>query len=349
MSLSSLSVNRPVLATVMSIVIVLFGIIGYSYLGLREYPSIDPPIITVRTSYTGANAEIIESQITEPLEKAINGIAGIRSISSSSNLGNSSISVEFNLDADLESAANDVRDKVSQAVRSLPQDIDAPPVVSKADANSDAIISMTVQSDTKNIIEISDYAENVLLEKLQTIPGVSTIQIWGQKKYAMRLWLDPLKMAAYGVTPQDIRAALDKENVELPGGKIEGNATELTVKTIGRFSNEEDFNNLIVLSNGTNQIRFRDIGKAILGAENEETILKESGKPMIGLAIVPQPGANYIDIAKEFYKRFDQIKKEVPVAYQLDVAIDNTGFIRTSITEVKETLFIAFCLVVLIT
>ena len=348
MSLSSLSVNRPVLATVMSIVIVLFGIIGYSYLGLREYPSIDPPIITVRTSYTGANAEIIESQITEPLEKAINGIAGIRSISSSSNLGNSSISVEFNLDADLESAANDVRDKVSQAVRSLPQDIDAPPVVSKADANSDAIISMTVQSDTKNIIEISDYAENVLLEKLQTIPGVSTIQIWGQKKYAMRLWLDPLKMAAYGVTPQDIRAALDKENVELPGGKIEGNATELTVKTIGRFSNEEDFNNLIVLSNGTNQIRFRDIGKAILGAENEETILKESGKPMIGLAIVPQPGANYIDIAKEFYKRFDQIKKEVPVAYQLDVAIDNTGFIRTSITEVKETLFIAFCLVVLI-
>ena len=348
MSLSSLSVNRPVLATVMSIVIVLFGIIGYSFLGLREYPSIDPPIITVRTSYTGANAEIIESQITEPLEKAINGIAGIRSISSSSNLGNSSISVEFNLDADLESAANDVRDKVSQAVRSLPQDIDAPPVVSKADANSDAIISMTVQSDTKNIIEISDYAENVLLEKLQTIPGVSTIQIWGQKKYAMRLWLDPLKMAAYGVTPQDIRAALDKENVELPGGKIEGNATELTVKTIGRFSNEEDFNNLIVLSNGTNQIRFRDIGKAILGAENEETILKESGKPMIGLAIVPQPGANYIDIAKEFYKRFDQIKKEVPVAYQLDVAIDNTGFIRTSITEVKETLFIAFCLVVLI-
>ncbi len=348
MSLSSLSVNRPVLATVMSIVIVLFGIIGYSYLGLREYPSIDPPIITVRTSYTGANAEIIESQITEPLEKAINGIAGIRSISSSSNLGNSSISVEFNLDEDLESAANDVRDKVSQAVRSLPQDIDAPPVVSKADANSDAIISMTVQSDTKNIIEISDYGENVLLEKLQTIPGVSTIQIWGQKKYAMRLWLDPLKMAAYGVTPQDIRAALDRENVELPGGKIEGNATELTVKTIGRFSNEEDFNNLIVLANGTNQIRFRDIGKAVLGAENEETILKESGKPMIGLAIVPQPGANYIDIATEFYKRFDQIKKEVPAAYQLDVAIDNTGFIRTSITEVQETLFIAFCLVVLI-
>ncbi len=348
MSLSSLSVNRPVLATVMSIVIVLFGIIGYSYLGLREYPSIDPPIITVRTSYTGANAEIIESQITEPLEKAINGIAGIRSISSSSNLGNSSISVEFNLDEDLESAANDVRDKVSQAVRSLPQDIDAPPVVSKADANSDAIISMTVQSDTKNIIEISDYGENVLLEKLQTIPGVSTIQIWGQKKYAMRLWLDPLKMAAYGVTPQDIRAALDRENVELPGGKIEGNATELTVKTIGRFSNEEDFNNLIVLANGTNQIRFRDIGKAILGAENEETILKESGKPMIGLAIVPQPGANYIDIATEFYKRFEQIKKEVPAAYQLDIAIDNTGFIKTSITEVKETLFIAFCLVVLI-
>ncbi|MCA0427206.1 MAG: efflux RND transporter permease subunit [Bacteroidetes bacterium] len=348
MSLSSLSVNRPVLAIVLSILIVLFGIIGFGFLGVREYPSIDPPVITVRTSYTGANAEIIESQITEPLEKAINGIAGIRSISSASNLGNSSITVEFNLDADLESAANDVRDKVSQAVRALPQDIDGPPVVSKADANSDAIISMTVQSDSKNILQISDYAENVLVEKLQTIPGVSTIQIWGQKRYAMRLWLDPVKMAAYGISAQDIRQALDRENVELPGGKIEGNATELTVKTFGRFSSENEFNDLIVYSDGTKQVRFGDIGRAVLGAENEETILKESGKPMIGLAIVPQPGANYIDIAEEFYKRFEQIKKEVPEAFTLDVAIDNTGFIRTSITEVEETLLIAFSLVVLI-
>ena len=191
MSLPSLSLRRPVLAMVMSIIIVLFGAIGFKFLGVREYPSVDPPTITVRTNYTGANADVIESQITEPLEKAINGVQGIRTISSASNLGSSIITVEFNVGYELEAAANDVRDKVSQAVRQLPQDIDAPPVVTKADANSDAIISMTVQSNTRNILEVNDFAENILLDRLQTIPGVSTIQVWGQKKYAMRLWVGP--------------------------------------------------------------------------------------------------------------------------------------------------------------
>ncbi len=348
MSLSTTSINRPVLATVMSIAIVLFGIIGYNYLGVREFPSIDPPIITVRTSYSGANADIIESQITEPLEKSINGIAGIRSISSASNLGSSNITVEFNLDANLEEAANDVRDKVSQAVRQLPLDIDAPPVVTKADANSDAIISLTVQSDTKNQLQIDDYAENVLLEKLQTIPGVSTIQVWGQKKYAMRLWLDPVKLTSFGLTALDIQAALNRENIELPAGKIEGSNTELTVKTVGRFTTEEEFNNMIIKSENNQIIKLKDVGYAVIGAENEETILKESGQPMIGLGIVPQPGANYIEIADEFYKRFAQISKEVPKDIKLNIALDNTKFIKTSITEVKETLLIAFLLVVLI-
>lgn len=348
MSLSTTSINRPVLATVMSIAIVLFGAIGYKYLGVREYPSIDPPIITVKTSYAGANADIIESQITEPLEQSINGIAGIRTISSSSNIGSSVITVEFNLDANLESAANDVRDKVSQAVKQLPLDIDAPPVVTKADANSDAIISMTVQSDVKNQLQIDDFAENVILQKLQTIPGVSTIQIWGQKKYAMRLWLDPVKMSSFGLTALDIQAALNKENIDLPAGKIEGNNTELTVKTVGRFTTEEEFNNMIIKSDNNQTIKLKDIGYAVLGAENEETILKESGLPMIGLGVVPQPGANYIEIADEFYKRYAQIAKEVPKDIHLNIALDNTRFIKTSITEVEETLLIAFLLVVLI-
>jgi multidrug efflux pump len=332
----------------MSIAIVLFGAIGYKYLGVREYPSIDPPIITVKTSYAGANADIIESQITEPLEQSINGIAGIRTISSSSNIGSSVITVEFNLDANLESAANDVRDKVSQAVKQLPLDIDAPPVVTKADANSDAIISMTVQSDVKNQLQIDDFAENVILQKLQTIPGVSTIQIWGQKKYAMRLWLDPVKMSSFGLTALDIQAALNKENIDLPAGKIEGNNTELTVKTVGRFTTEEEFNNMIIKSDNNQTIKLKDIGYAVLGAENEETILKESGLPMIGLGVVPQPGANYIEIADEFYKRYAQIAKEVPKDIHLNIALDNTRFIKTSITEVEETLLIAFLLVVLI-
>ena len=348
MDLASLSVKRPVLAIVMSIIIVLFGAIGFNYLGIREFPSVDPPVITVRTNYTGANADVIQSQITEPLEKVINGIDGIRSISASSNQGSSIITVEFNLSSNLEAAANDVRDKVSQAVRQLPQDIDAPPVVSKADANSDAIISMTILSDTRSLLEVSDYAENVIAQNLQTISGVSSVQIWGQRRYSMRIRLNPEKLAAYNLTPLDVKQALDRENVNLPSGKIEGNSTELTVNTIGRLSTVPEFEAMIVKENASNIVRLRDVAKVELGAENEETILKESGVPMIGLALVPQPGANYIDIATEFYKRYDVLKRDLPKDYTINIALDNTRFIKKSIVEVAETLAIALVLVILI-
>ncbi|WP_026897813.1 efflux RND transporter permease subunit [Daejeonella oryzae] len=348
MSISTTSIKRPVLAIVMNLVLVLFGVIGFNYLGVREFPSIDPPIVSVRTNYPGANSEIIESQITEPLEKAINSIDGIKNISSASNQGSSSITVEFNLDKNLEDAANDVRDKVSQAVRQLPKDIDGLPVVSKADANSDAIISMTVQSDKRNQLELSDYAENVIAQRLQTIPGVSNVQIWGQKKYAMRIWIDPDKLASYRLTSLDVKNALDRENVELPSGKISGDATELSVKTIGNLSNEEEFNNLIIQSAGDNIVRLRDIGTAVLGPENEETMLRQSGTPMIGMAIVPQPGANYLDISKEFYKRYEQLKVDLPKDFKLDIALDNTIFVKRSVIEVAETIIISLILVILI-
>lgn len=348
MSLPSLSLRRPVLAIVMNIIIVIFGVIGFQSLGVRDYPSIDPPIINVRTSYAGANPDIVETQITEPLEKSINGIAGIKSISSTSALGNSNISVEFDLGIDLEAAANDVRDKVSQATRNLPQDIDAPPVVSKADANSSPIISMTVQSHTKNQLELTEYAENVLVEKLQTIPGVSSINIWGQKRYAMRLWLDPMRMAGYGVTFQDVQQALDKQNVELPSGKITGNNTELSVRTFGRLLTEDDFNDLIVKNVNGTDIQLRSIGEAVLGPENEETVLKESGTPMIALALTPQPGSNYVAIADEFYKRYEALKKDIPADFKTDIAMDTTVFIKNSISEVEETLLISFSLVIII-
>ena len=226
MSISTTSIKRPVLAIVVNLLLLIFGIIGFFFLGVREYPSIDPPVVSVRTNYPGANSDIIESQITEPLEKYINQIDGIKNISSSSNQGSSSITIEFNLNKDLEEAANDVRDKVSQAARSLPKDIDGLPVVSKADANSNSIISMTIQSDKRNILELSDYAENVIAQRLQTIPGVSTVQIWGQKKFAMRLRLDPDKLTSYALTPLDVKNALDKQNVELPSGKLTGANTE---------------------------------------------------------------------------------------------------------------------------
>lgn len=348
MSISTTSIKRPVLAIVMNLVLVLFGVIGFNFLGVREYPSIDPPIVSVRTSYPGANSDIVESQITEPLEKVINSIDGIKNISSASNQGSSSITVEFNLDKDLEEAANDVRDKVSQAVRQLPKDIDGLPVVSKADANSEAIISMTVQSDKRNQLELSDYAENVIAQRLQTIPGVSGVQIWGQKRYAMRIWIDPAKLASYRLTALDVKNALDRENVELPSGKISGDATELSVKTVGNLSNEDEFNNLIIKSDGDNIIRLRDVGNAILGPENEETMLRQSGTPMIGMAIVPQPGANYLDISKEFYKRYEQLKNELPKDFKLDIALDNTIFIKRSVTEVAETIMISLILVILV-
>lgn len=350
MNLSDLSLNRPVLATVMSILIVFFGAIGYFFLGVREYPAIDPPVITVRTSYTGANAEVIESQVTEPIEKAVNGIAGIRTISSQSATGTSVVTVEFELGSDLEQAANDVRDKVSQSVRELPQDIDAAPVVSKADASGDPILFMPMQSTSRNMMELTDYAENVVVERIQTIPGVSAVNIFGEKRPAMRLWFDPAKLTAYQLTVQDVLNALNRENVELPGGKLRGDATELTVKTFGRLQTEEDFNDLLISTNPVNgaTIRFRDIGQAVLGPENEEGGARRNLVQGLSLAVIPQPGSNWVEITDEFYRRFDQLKKEMPADIIIDVGIDKSQFVRRAISEVTETLFIAIGLVVLI-
>lgn len=348
MSLSTLSIKRPVFTIVVNLSIILFGLIGYSFLGVREFPSIDPAQVSIRTNYTGANSDIIESQITEPLERAINSIDGIRNVTSSSIQGSSNITVEFNLNKNLEEAANDVRDKVSQATRSLPQDIDAPPVVSKADANSDAIISMTIQSDTRNSLELSDFAENVIGQRLETIPGVSGIQIWGQKRYAMRLWIDPVKLAAYGCTVAEVRNALNKQNVELPSGKITGDNTELTVRTIGNLTKAEEFNNIIIRSEGEKMVRFSDIGRAVIGPENVETNMTQSGVPLVGVAIVPRPGANYLDIATAFYKEYQRFKKDLPKDIHLNIVIDNTIFVKQSVIEVAETLGISILLVVLI-
>ncbi len=348
MSISTLSIKRPVLAIVMNLLIILFGILGYKYLGMREFPSIDPPVVSIRTSYTGANADIIESQITEPIEKQLNSIEGIKSISSTSSQGASQITIEFDIGVDMERAANDVRDKVGSVSRSLPQDLDGPPIVSKADANSEPIIVLTFTSNTRSHLEVSDYAENVIVQRLQTIEGVSEIRIFGQKRYAMRIWMDPVKMTALGITTQDVKSALDRENVELPSGKLAGNQTELTVKTIGRFRTEDDFNNLIVKNADTQVVHLKDIGIAQLGPENEETVLRLDNVPMIGLAISPMPGANFIDIADEVNKRMADIKRELPSDYQMDTLIDNTIFVKRSIEEVGETLLIAILLVILI-
>lgn len=348
MNISELSLRRPVLAIVLNLAVVLFGVIGYTFLGVRDYPALDPPNINVRTSYPGANADIIETQITEPLEKAINGIAGIKNMSSQSSNGSSNITVEFDLGTDLESATNDVRDKVSQAQRSLPSDLDAPPVVSKADASNDPVVIMTMQSDKRNPLELSEFANNFIVERLQTVPGVSGVNIWGEKRYAMRIWFDPAKLSSFQLTPTDVRAALQRENVELPAGKIYGNKTELGIRTFGKLNTEEEFNNLIIKNVNGTDIKLKDVGYAVLGPESEESMLKESGVMMNAVAVIPQPGTNYIQISNDVQKRIDEIKKDLPEDIRLEMSSDQTVNIRKSINEVKETLLISFVLVVLI-
>ena len=347
MNISELSIRRPVLATVLTLIILLFGFIGYSSLGVREYPSVDNPIISVSCSYPGANADVIENQITEPLEQNINGIPGIRSLSSTSSQGSCRITVEFELSVDLETAANDVRDKVSRAQRYLPRDCD-PPTVSKADADATPILMVAIQSDKRSLLEISEIADLTVKEQLQTIPNVSGVEIWGEKKYSMRLWLDPIKMSGYGITPMDVKNAVDRENVELPSGSIEGDNTELSIRTLGLMHTAEEFNNLIIKENSNRIVRFSDIGRAELEARDLKSYMKMNGVPMIGVVVIPQPGANHIDIANEVYDRMEIMKKDLPEDVHYSYSFDNTKFIRASIDEVKNTVYEAFILVIII-
>ncbi len=347
MNISELSIRRPVLATVLTLIIILFGVIGYASLGVREYPSVDNPIISVSCSYPGANADVIENQITEPLEQNINGIPGIRSLTSVSQQGSSRITVEFELSVDLETAANDVRDKVSRAQRFLPRDCD-PPTVSKADADAMPILMVAIQSDVRSLLEISEIADLTVKEQLQTIPEVSSVQIWGEKRYCMRLWLDPVKMSGYGVTPMDVKNALDKENIELPSGSIEGNTTELSIRTLGLMHTTEEFNNLVVKEDNGRIVRFSDIGRAELSPRDLKSYMKMNGVPMVGVVVVPQPGANHINIAEAVYERMERMQKDLPEDVHYSYGFDNTRFIRASIDEVKTTVYEAFILVIII-
>lgn len=346
-NISETSINRPVLSTVMMLIILLFGMIGYKFLGVREFPSVDQPIISVNVSYPGANAEVIMNQITEPLEQNINGIPGIRSLSSVSSQGSSRITVEFELSVDMETAANDVRDKVSRAQRYLPRDCD-PPTVSKADADATPIMQIGIRSNKRSLMDLSEIAELTVKERLQTISNVSGVDIWGQKRYSMRLWLDPIKMAGYGVTPLDVKNAVDAENVELPSGSIEGNTIDLSIRTLGLMHTAKEFNDLIIREDGNNIVRFKDVGQAELAPEDLRSMLRKNGEPMVICIIIPQPGANHIEIADEAYNRVEQLKKDLPEDVSIEMVYDNTRFIRASIAEVEETIYVALALVVLI-
>jgi multidrug efflux pump len=346
-SLYSLSIRRPVLAIVMSLAILLFGALGFRNLGVREFPSVDAPLITVVTNYRGASADVIESQITEPLEESINGIDGIRTLTSVSREGRSTIQVEFDLGADLERAANDVRDRVFRAQRNLPPDVD-PPSISKADADASPVLALTVGSDQRNLLELTRFADDVFVERLQTIPGVSRVDIWGSKTHAMRIWLEPERLAAYRLSPMDVRDAIRRENVELPAGRIEGRDVELTVRTMSRLSTPEEFNQLILKEDSGGVVRLRDVGRAELGPQNQRTILRRNGVPMVALAVRPQPGSNYVEIVDEVRRRVAMIERHLAPDIELSYAFDSSIYIRRSIAEVEQTIFLALTLVILV-
>ncbi|MBW7854691.1 MAG: acriflavin resistance protein [Ignavibacteriales bacterium UTCHB1] len=347
MSLSSVSIKRPVLTIVMNLILIIFGIVAFTNLEVREYPNVDPPIVTVTTVYPGANADVIETQITEPLEQSLNGIEGIKTLTSTSRDESSVITIEFELERSLEDAANDVRDRVSSAQRNLPPDIDNP-VVRKADADAMPIIFLYVKSDKRNLMEVSNFATNIIKERLQTINGVASVNVFGEKKYSMRLWLDPVKLTAHGITAIDIQNAINRENIELPSGRIEGDDVELTIRTLGRLNTVDEFNNLIIKDDGINTVKFSDVGNAEIYPENDRTGFRQRGVPGIGVSIQAIPGSNLIQISDDFWERFAQLEKEVPEDISLEVGFDFSEYVRTTIDEVESTIFIAFVLVIMI-
>jgi len=346
MSFAATSIQRPVLTTVLSAFIVLFGIIGLRQIGVREYPAIDPPTISVSANYSGANAEVMENEITQPLENSLNGIDGIRSITSQSKEGSASITVEFNLNADLEQAANDVRDRVARVQKNLPADMD-PPTVAKADANGTPIYMLTLNSDKRDLLDLSDQARRIQ-ERLQTVAGISSVGIYGERRYAMRLRIDPNKLFAYKLSISDIRTALNNENVDLPAGRLEGTNTMLSLRAQTGLRSVEDFQNLILRMENGNIVRLKDVAVVELSAENERNILRINGKPQVALAILPQPGADQIKIVDEVNLRLERLRAELPKDLKIEGAIDNTRFVRSALKEVETTIWIAFLLVVLV-
>lgn len=346
MNLPSLAIRRPVLTCVLSIFILLLGLIGMHQVGVREYPAIDPPLISVSATYAGASADVVERQIVEPLEQSLNGIDGIRSIVSQSSDGSARVSVEFQLGVDLERAANDVRDRVSRARSNLPDSLD-PPVVSKADANNSPIVLLTVQSPTRSLLGVSEEAERIQ-ELLQTIPGVAEVDIWGERKYAMRIRVDPGKLAALGLTVADVRSALRLENADLPAGSLEGKTTMLSVQLKTGLSSVEDFRKMVVRSKGGATIHLGDVADVRMGAENEKNLLHCNGQPMAGLSILAQPGADQIAISDEVNKRVGKISRTLPPDIKIGTVYDNTRFVRKALSEVRETILTAFLLVVLV-
>jgi multidrug efflux pump len=347
MKLSTTSIERPVLAAVMSFAILLFGIIAFTRLPVREYPDIDPPIVSVVTLYRGASPSVVETEITNVLEEQFATLEGVKTMDSSSREQGSVITIEFELSRDVDEAANDVRDRVSRVRGALPREIEDP-IVSKVDANAQAIVWLGLSSDRHTGLELTDAADRILKERIQRLPGVGSVIIAGERRYAMRVWLDPMRMAAHGLAARDIEAAVRRENAEIPAGRVEGLEREFSVRTRGELSAPEEFGAIIVAQDKNGIVRLRDVAEVNVGAEDERTIARYNGQPAVGLGIVKQSKASTVDVATEVREALTELTGLLPQGMRLDVAYDSSTFIEESIREVSETLIIAIGLVMLV-
>ena len=347
MKISDLSIKRPVLASVMSLTILLFGIISFTRLPVREYPDIDPPIISVLPFYRSASPSVVETEITNILEEQFATLEGVKTLTSSSQEQGSVITIEFELNRDVDEAANDVRDRVSRIRGQLPREVDDP-VISKVDANAQAIVWLALSSDRHSGLELSDIADRVLKERIQRLPGVGSVIIGGERRYAMRIWLNPLRMAAFNLTTQDVEAAIRRENAEIPGGRVEGAEREFAVRTRGELNTPEEFANIIVSQNEGDRVRLGDVADVQVGAEDERSLARFNGRPAVGLGIVKQSKASTVDVADVVRATLDELRASMPEGIQLDVAFDSSIFIKDSINEVAETILIAMVLVILV-
>lgn len=347
MTLSELSIRRPVLATVMSLLLVLIGIISYQRLTVREYPNIDAPIVSVRTVYTGASAPVIESQVTRPLEDTLSGIEGIKTIKSVSREEVSQITVEFIRTRDPDAAASDVRDRVSRARGRLPDDVDEP-VVAKIEADAQAIIWIAFSSDHHDQLEITDYASRIVKDRLQTLPGVASVIIGGERRFAMRIWLDRDRLAAYQLTPQDVEDALRSQNLEIPSGRIESDQREFTVLTETDLRTPEQFNRIIIREVAGYPVRLSDVGNAEIGPADERNAVRVNGNQAVGLGVVKQSTANTLTVGQAVKEELPKIVAALPEGMQLKVAFDQSVFIEKSIDAVFTTMLEALVLVMLV-
>jgi len=347
MKISHISIQRPVLATVMSLAILLFGIISFLLLPVREYPDIDPPIISVVSLYRGASPSVIETEITNILEEQFATLEGVKTLTSSSREEGSVITIEFELSRNVDEAANDVRDRVSRIRGTLPREIEDP-IISKVDANAQPIFWIALSSKTYSTLEITDVADRILKEKIQRLPGVGSVFIGGERRYAMRVWLDPLRMAAHGLSTRDIESAIMNENAEIPGGRVEGDQREFAVRTRGELSKPEEFGAIIVSQKNNNVVRLRDVAEVSVGAADERSAARYNGNPTVGLGIVKQSKASTIDVAEEIRNALPELASLIPQGMKLDIAYDSSTFIEESITEVQETFIIAVILVILV-